>query len=427
MATADPPARDGFHSDLRAALQTADTSLVPKTRAARLSTFQSWVAYCASFRHEPSLCDIPDLETRLCHVLVFGLRVRRTGTQQTGGPVRSNTVAKALLAVGAGITMLGGEDPRKQTPGAERNHPLLSSFLKALADEDDPAQRAHPASITIIDNMHTLAGTMPASQLRPLQHTIDLAIVGFFWMLRPAEYLTSEAHGRSQAFRLCDVTFHTSDRLFSATDHSLNDMDINRLVRATLMFTDQKNAVRGEQISHLQTSCPRLCPIKALARICAHLRSHGAPGTIPLHSYYTTFPPGSRPRLEHISPTHITAALRRSATLIHSSTGIDPKLLTARSLRPGGATALLCAGVDSNIIQLLGRWKSDAMIRYLRVAAHAHRTNLAQGMLLAGAYTFSPGYLSEARPVPIQAPAAFLSAVQREALFHGDVDDADSV
>jgi hypothetical protein len=127
--------------------------------------------------------------------------------------------------------------------------------------------------------------------------------------------------------------------------------------------------------------------------------------------------------MAHITPLHITHALRKSATLLESHTGIDPSLLTSRSLRPGGATALLCAGVDSNIIQLLGRWKSDAMIRYLRVAAHAHGTNLAAGMLAAGAYTFAPGAQAEARPIPLQAPAAFLSAIQREALYHDPADD----
>jgi hypothetical protein len=40
------------------------------------------------------------------------------------------------------------------------------------------------------------------------QHTIQLIILAFFWLLRPAEYLystTTESH--SLAFRLCDVTF----------------------------------------------------------------------------------------------------------------------------------------------------------------------------------------------------------------------------
>ena len=41
---------------------------------------------------------------------------------------------------------------------------------------------------------------------------------------------------------------------------------------------------------------------------------------------------------------------------------ITPDEVSAHSLRAGGAAALLCTNVDPNVIQLLGRWKSDAMI-----------------------------------------------------------------
>jgi hypothetical protein len=399
-------------------VQTADTSLVAKTRAARLSTFRHWADFCASLGHDPSLSDVPDAETRLCYLLVFGHRIRRAGIKQTGGPVRANTVSKALLAVGTGIAQLGGQDPRKETPGADRNHPLLASFLKALADDDEPAKRAYPANTTILENLYsTNPGTL---HLTAWLHLTNLAIVGFYWLLRPAEYLHSSETGRSQAFKLQDITLHTADREIAATDASLNDLDVTRLVRATFTFDDQKNGVRGEQISHLANSHPRLCPVKALARVCAHLRAHQAPNSAPIHTCYT---PSGQVR---ITSGHLTSALRRAAMPLAQTTGIKPSLLSAVSLRAGGATALLCSGVDTDVIQLLGRWKSDAMLRYLRVAAHAHSTNLAQGMLTAGAYTFAPGAYTEAsvRPIPMQAPAPFVTALAREATFLAALDAA---
>jgi hypothetical protein len=420
LATADFAAGDGFDADLRLALQAADSSIIPKTAAARLAIFQHWTRFCASFGHAPCLSAIADNETRLCYLLVFGLRVRRTGTTQAGDPVRADSVAKALLAVGAGITMLGAEDPRKQVPGAERNHPLLASFLKALHDEDDPAQRAYPANIHILNNLPQVR----PDNLSPAlwDHVCDLCTVGFFWMLRPAEYLQSASTGRSQAFTLADITFHTPTGTFAATDASLNDLDVTRLIRATLTFTDQKNAVKGEQISHNATTHASLCPVKALARICQHLRQHLAPAHTPLYAHHATAWSWNRPYLTvtNITPARITFALKRAAQTIESVTGISPKLLSSRSLRAGGATALLCAGVEADVIQLLGRWQSDAMLRYLRVAAHAHRTNFAQAMLLAGTYTFAPGTCTEhtPRPVPDQAPAAFITALQREALYN---------
>ena len=53
------------------------------------------------------------------------------------------------------------------------------------------------------------------------------------------------------------------------------------------------------------------------------------------------------------------------AASLRSFTGIDPRELSARSLRAGGAMALLSGGCDNDIIKLLSRWKSDAMMDYL--------------------------------------------------------------
>ena len=99
-----------------------------------------------------------------------------------------------------------------------------------------------------------------------------------------------------------------------------------------------------------------------------------------------------RPR--HIKSEHVTNALRHSATDLLSTTGIDPANVSARSLRPGGAAALLCANVHDTTIKLIGRWQSDAMIRYLRVQATANRENFAQHMPTHGRFTFNPSDLA---------------------------------
>jgi hypothetical protein len=345
-------------------MQTTDTALVPKTCSRRQRTSDNWTNFCATHKRHPSLRDVPDPETRLCYLLVYGHRVRSRTAPKTSLPVRVGTVEEALLAVGTGIAALGMPDPRKEVPGSNRNHPLLASCLNALSDEDDPHTRAYPANITIIQNtMHKILDTAHPIHGRFNQHVIDLCIVGFFWLLRPAEYLSTDASGRSQAFRLQDITFMVGDRLFSATDTSLNDFDTeSRITRAALTFNDQKNAVRGKQIGHAATNDPQLCPCKALARISVHLRSVQARPDTPLYVYQ--YPDLMR---KHVSPTNINNALRHSANDIQHLTGIDPSLLSARSLRPGGATALLCTGIDTDVIQLLVPRRDSKKWRYLHL------------------------------------------------------------
>ena len=51
--------------------------------------------------------------------------------------------------------------------------------------------------------------------------------------------------------------------------------------------------------------------------------------------------------------------------------GLDPDRFGAHSLRIGGATAALAAGVSPSLIRLLGRWSSDVYRIYCRLSAEA--------------------------------------------------------
>ena len=53
--------------------------------------------------------------------------------------------------------------------------------------------------------------------------------------------------------------------------------------------------------------------------------------------------------------------------------------------------ALLCAGIDSDRILLLGRWRSDEMYRYLFVQVQPLMTGLSAAMLGGGSFRFDPG------------------------------------
>jgi len=367
-----PLARDHFSTDLRAALQVADSALIAKTHSARVAIFQQWTAFCAELGRDPSLCTVLVPEDRLCYLLVFGHRYRQRTSRATGQPVQSSTVEDVLLAVGQGITQLGGQDPRRESPSSPRLHPLLTSFLRALADEDAPTGRAQPANLTILRRL-------PASNPVEL-HLRDLCVLGFFWLLRPSEYLSTTHHGRTEAFRLRDVTFVIDGRILPATTVPLNDLKTGgRISRAILTFNDQKNAVRGEQICHSPSQDLTYCPCHALARICGHLQAHGERPDCPIYQCAGHV----------ITAAMATVALRTAAASVQATTGIPPDRLSVRSLRPGGATAMLCANIDSDLIKLIGRWKSDAMLRYLRVGSHDTTSALAARMHAAGSYTFS--------------------------------------
>ena len=72
----------------------------------------------------------------------------------------------------------------------------------------------------------------------------------------------------------------------------------------------------------------------------------------------------------NMTPTMITAHLKATAKLLAGThMGFTYKDVSARSLRAAGAMVLLCSGLDTDIISLIGCWRSDEMLRYLHVQA----------------------------------------------------------
>ena len=412
MAAAPPLARDGFFADLGAAFEAAASAHTVKHRRGGDKIFGHWTKFCLDLGHEPSLSDVPGREARLCYILAFAHRFRRQG--QTGVPVRAGTVEAALTAVGQGISNLGEYDPRKEALGSQRNHPLFSAYLSALKDQDEPSKRVHPVNTVILEQLASVLDFQHPKHGEFNRHVADLCVAGFFWLLRPAEYTRGAPDTRSQAFRLCDIHLTFGNHCRHAPTAPLNDANIIRAVTLVhLEFADQKNAVKGERIGHRCTTSDFLCPGKAICRIARRLRLSGAKPDCPLYEFYDR----ATRQIRRVTPEHIKNALQHAAAAVEDVTGIPPEAISARSLRPGGATALLCANVDPDSIQLLGRWKSDAMLRYLRVQATLTSNNFAQSMLTHGNYTFAPGINQHVQPLPREVPPSVAAILAHEELY----------
>ena len=97
-----------------------------------------------------------------------------------------------------------------------------------------------------------------------------------------------------------------------------------------------------------------MCPKEALWWKVARLQQHGATTDTPLARFKM-----HRGRWTNVSPTIITAYLKATVKLLAGTLlGFKHKDVSARSLRAAGAMALLCSGVDTDIISLIGRWRS---------------------------------------------------------------------
>ena len=212
----------------------------------------------------------------------------------------------------------------------------------------------------------------------------DMICLAFFFLLRPGEYTGTASE--TQPFQLSDVRFTLGNLPLSTATASQDQLLTATFV--TLEFTTQKNSVRGEVIGLGRSGDPNFCPVRAAARRALHLRTHGAAPTQPLASY---FDPQSL-RLRRITPAVLTDLLRTSVAILGPLYGFVPSDISARSLRAAGAMALLCANVDTDRIRLIGRWRSDEMLRYLHVQAEPIMRNFSSQMLAGGDYTLLPNH-----------------------------------
>ena len=250
-------------------------------------------------------------------------------------------------------------------------------MLKAYSNQDPPPNRVKPVPIPVVRRIMAIAN----ASNDPFNLAIaDMICIAFFFLLRPGEYTISTAE--STPFEFKDVQlFHGHTRLQLTT---ASQAQIMSSTFASLTFDKQKNAVRGEVVGHAPSGALDLCPVRAISRRIIHLQSHNAPANTPLAHVFTA------EGLQQIKPSHITTAIRLAVTYLGPSLGFLPSDVSARCLRAAGANALLCGGVDTDIIRLLGRWRSDEMLRYLHTQAGPVLRDFSRKMLAGGSFTLIP-------------------------------------
>jgi hypothetical protein len=253
-------------------------------------------------------------------------------------------------------------------------------MLRSFTKEDPPPNRVKPVPIQVLRH---IAYQAYRSQDPLLTATADMIILAFFFLLRPGEYTANTSD--TSPFCLQDVQLFVGPTRLDLRQAA--DELISQATFATLTFTTQKNGVCNEVIGHARSGDLYLCPVLALTRRVLQLRQHRAPQHTPLATVNQDQLPMA------ILPCHITQALRSAVQILGPGLGFLLSDVSARCLRVAGATDLLCANVDSCHIELLGRWHSDQMLRYLHLQAQPLMREFSKKMLAGGNFTLLPNQL----------------------------------
>jgi hypothetical protein len=372
----DPLARDSFCRDYGLAQTTMRAGVTPSRTRSGDSHWERWCNFCEGLALDPLLSDVSDPVTLL---QVFAQRYRQGQLPQQRQAVRSRTVEDALRSVAQTFTGLGKRDPRLTSQG--KIDFRLQRLLAAFSKQDSPPNRVKPIPVQVLQRIMLVAAAAPVTPGN--QAIADMCCIAFFFLLRPGEYTVST--GESTPFRVCDVQFQIGSRRL----HTLlaSDAELRSATFATLTFTTQKNGVRGEVIGLGRSGHAQLCPVLSLCNRVLHARAHTADPAAPLAAYY------SNGRWAHVTSGDVTATLQQAVTFLGPTLGFVATDVSARSLRAAGAMALLCANVDTDLIRLVGRWRSDEMLRYLHVQAEPTMRDFSSRMLQHGTFVLHPNAL----------------------------------
>jgi hypothetical protein len=363
-----------FRTDLLSAREASEHAVGPQRTKSKNKTWDTWVAFCSSLETDPRLNDVPD---PIIYFQAFGQRVRDGRLSASGKPVRSRTVEDAWRKVGQKMAELGSVDHRNVANTSKLQY-RLHQQLRGYAREDDPTTRVKPVPLAIVQHPWNTAAN-------PTQRAIaDMAIIGFFFLCRPGEFVETTHENQSRPFRLGDVQLLIDRRWHHG--HTVPLAALASARSATLSYDNQKNSVRGQGITMGPTGHPHICPVRTLARRIQHLREHGAAAATTLCSFWDT---ALGPERQEVFNVHVTHALRLAAAALFPVLGIAAHDISCRSLRSGGATAMLCAGIDRDITQLVGRWKSDEMLKYLHVQADAIMHNYSRQIFEQGHFSYN--------------------------------------
>jgi hypothetical protein len=230
---------------------------------------------------DPLLESVPD---PIPYLMVFGQRVRDGRLAKSSKSVRHQTVEDALRAVGQTMASMGANDKRLITP--QQLDYRLSQQIAGYGQSDPPPSRVKLVPLSLIGQMHRIARATKDSYEMAYS---DMAIIGFFFLCRPGEYVeATDPDSKSAPFRLCDVEFHIGGRLMDAST-----IPLDLIARATfvhLVYTNQKNGVCGEKIGHgANPANPEYgCPVRAVGRRVLALRAEHATHTTPLYMEKST-------------------------------------------------------------------------------------------------------------------------------------------
>ena len=230
---------------------------------------------------------------------------------------------------------------------------LLSRLYRSFRNEDpsEVQQKAVPPCVILA------IANLEYTELQ--KATGQLVRIAFFFAMRSREYLhvPRAEKGRTKLLQLQNIRFVRNGKLVSHDDPELDLSD-----GVAITFEMQKKEEKNDTVHHKASNDEIMCPVKAAAALVRRIRSY--PGTND-ETEVSAVMSGSR--IVHVTSKQVTGALRDAVKAIGEDVlNIQVAEIGTHSIRSGAAMAMFLGGCPVYLIMLIGRWSSDAFMKYIR-------------------------------------------------------------
>jgi hypothetical protein len=209
-------------------------------------------------------------------------------------------------------------------------------------------------------------------------HFVDLYLGMFFFAGRCCEYCETAEGGRTKRLTVGDITFRTDDKKEIEIQ---DETDLGKAKYVTLRFRDQKNGDKHDKRTQGKTGKKELDPVNrigwAVLRIKRRVTDWNGDTEI-----CTVGTVSNRLR---ITDQIALETVRHICQMYggRKAFGFSPGEIGNKSLRSGAAMALALSPKNHSEmrIMILGRWRSNAFMAYIRPQIIELTSNLAEDMV----------------------------------------------
>ena len=222
-------------------------------------------------------------------------------------------------------------------------------------------------------------------KMTEMHRAIGQLVTGaFFFAMRSCEYSEASGSRRTKTVQIDNIVFRLGGEPITSTHESV----LAKADTVSVTYRTQKNGDRGVTVTQHRTKAQPetgLCHVRALAELVSRVSAYDLDATYwkevvmrPMNPV-VTFDTGTR--VTTITAGEVLRHLRAAAIQYEEARlGFPASRIGTHSPRAGAAMAMSLAGVPVETIQLIGRWRSQTFMQYIRIQVQQMMRGVADVM-----------------------------------------------